>query len=359
MSFIQDNFNFLRIKIHSELIGLSRKDQREKYNLIQNETRQRLQRSFENCNNRSDFYVEALQELKLFESEYLFMNIFFEEKCEVIINKLIDKDLFEFEQLDSELPLLTNFYTFIKETYVSYKKPISNRDIDFFLKKEFMRLTGISERDWLFENDTQNKVLRVYSKWLISKLSQKGNDVEITNSMLLFTKIFNYYPVFTIEFTNRSLIFLSTFLRGINSYFQNGELLYLFPPIEKTRKILGRILYREEFIHSPLTDRADYDFYSPGYLIKRNELDERVRKAKIFSQSFLESSFVDIFLIVNLCELRFRWTIVNRLNEKIDLGYYPKESELMDINSLKGDSDFIRIRNEFFARFYLFEYIEL
>ena len=60
MSFYSANKNFIHIKLHIEMKGLSDKDKLDKYVNIKAETRKRLQEAYLLSNNLYDFYEEAL-----------------------------------------------------------------------------------------------------------------------------------------------------------------------------------------------------------------------------------------------------------------------------------------------------------
>ena len=79
MGFYQDNKNFIKLKLHSEMKGLSNEEKLIKYIAIKEETRKRLKSSYRKCDKISNFYKEAFEQLAFYETEFLLLNLYFEK----------------------------------------------------------------------------------------------------------------------------------------------------------------------------------------------------------------------------------------------------------------------------------------
>ena len=86
MSFYSDNENFIKIKLLSEMKGLSDEEKLSKYVNIKVETRKRLKKAYSSSEDLCKFYEEAFEHVLFFEQEFLIINLFFEKKCNSIFN---------------------------------------------------------------------------------------------------------------------------------------------------------------------------------------------------------------------------------------------------------------------------------
>ncbi|MDP2384757.1 MAG: hypothetical protein Q8M29_00165 [Bacteroidota bacterium] len=209
MSFLIKNENFVRIKFHSDMKGMSHDARVEHYNkYLKDETLKRLKDYFKapiqigisNSNTNADLftennkivsqkksdYIEVLNLLKDFEFENIVKSIYFENGTdelfyhlrEVILESEPDKFIDQYGLLN-----------FIKEKNTSKV----NIKISDFLFSFFEKTIQLTLNDWNSENKTRHQTIHKLCNWIEQKVFENKSENEIAITLFHYTKYWNMY----------------------------------------------------------------------------------------------------------------------------------------------------------------------
>lgn len=359
MCFSDDNKYYIFHSLIKAMNGLSDEEKIKKYEDIQEEVRQRLKASYLKCTNKIKFYEEAFEILALYEADYLILNLFYENDSITIINYLYQKKLSENLKL-KKLDLISNKY-FLHVVYISnHKKMFRNEDEGLFLKSAFSSIVEeISPGDWSWkpEFENSNPIIAKYSKWALYNLKSEVNLERVLQSFILFVKIWNCFDEFKRTFNRKAILFYSYIISEYEKKLIAKEMVILYSFIYTLEGIFSHLFVDIEYI--PLLDTKDSINYKSGYIARRKEFNDKIKRAeRIFSISKVNSIF-GLFEIIKETEEE---AIIERaqfvLKQKLENYELPSYQALIEINKLHLNNENAQeVRKYLYEKLYLFEFI--
>jgi len=348
MTFIEDNKNFINIKLHAEMKGLSDDEKLKKYRLEnQEDTQKRLKKYYIKCIKKLDFYSEAFEYLSFFESDYLMLNLFLEKEANVLITFLSYNSFNNLNFVDKE-SISYNFWVFVNKN--------SEEDIvSEFLKTELYQLLGISENDWVNENKNYYPVITKYAEWLIKAVEDEVDSNKIMFTYILFSKLWNHFSVFNEQFNTKAIRFYNIINEKFDDLKNHGIFLNLNNLIIRIKDNQNELMVNE-INYFPLLDNEINQSYSNGYIIQRDKFNERVKQSEMLCSSYIDKSYHFIFnLMINeekvICNKLYHKDIVGKLNNF----QFPDSEEIRQIGEIEVGENTDRLKNDFFRSLYIFE----
>lgn len=349
MSFISDNINFIKIELHTAMRGLSDSDKLAEYELKKTDCRGRLKTSYLNCSNKLSFYKEAFQELYLFETDFLMLNLFLEKDVKHLF-ALLSHNSFNNLNFQNEDSISNKFYCYMKEQ--SYDDNISK-----FLKSEFINLLNITPRDWSNEiENLDSPVIKAYGRWLINISNDKQIiDQQLIFSYFIFCKLWNNYARYSDKFDLNIASYYST----INNQFDESIKIGIYPKLFELVNIIKK--YKEELFiteikHYPLLDNSNIIDYGIGYTKNRAEFIKRCESSNLLCSSYKDKSFGFIFDLMNDNQEIF---VINKLYyedifNKLNIFQLPDSLDLKEIIENNYSEKVNSLKKDFLRRLYIY-----
>ncbi|MCG1037711.1 hypothetical protein [Polaribacter sargassicola] len=343
MSFYSANKNFIHIKLHSEMNGLSDIEKLDKYENIKVEMRKRLREAYVTCNNLYEFYEETFEHLLYFEQELLIINLFFEQDCNRIFNYI------KFGKL-SELKFNKSFLFSYK--FINYMNNCFSEDeVTDFLKFELTELLSLKADDWDSLITNRNSIIKKYATWLIVSNKTSINKQVNIYSYLLLCKIWNHYVNYIEHFDEKSIVFYNTLNKTFTALVNKGEYVNLNQIVIDLRIWMKSLLFKD-LNYYPILDNKIKS--TTGYNLQRNKLKDNIRLSKFLSKSYEKESYSNIFKMMVgkdhvYCDM-FKKEINNKLNQLI----LPDKHDLDTIIKLSFEKKQEQIKNEFLRRLYIY-----
>ena len=317
MCFRKNNENFIRIKLFSEMKGLTDSEKLEKYLSLKEEVYKRLKESYFNCSSKSSFYKDIFQVLGFYDGDYLILNLLLDENCIEIINDLKEINIFEDEVIkvtNANLISYSFFNIIKKDLHFTEDKLVT------FLKDNIIELTQtIKVNDWRNDNEKSNPLINK----IIDSISIDNNENSIF-IYYLFLKIWNCFDMFSKPFNNIKGIVL--YNRFIN-FFDKVDGHDFFDLYRKLEELPIHLFVRPSYF--PVIDDKDDLQYKNGYKIKRTEFFKIIESFRNRSEISASMSFVELIKtyynsedikLVEIC----KETIITKLN----LLEYPNTDEI-------------------------------
>lgn len=346
MSFKIENQYFIKNKLYAEMRGLGLIQRLVKYSIIKDEVRGRIENAYSTITDKISFYKELFEVLSDYESDYLFINLFFEDECADIVNGLNDSNTFHSDLQFSSMVFSGDFYHFIIG-----KNRIISSDIIEFVKKEFSYfIPDITPKDW--QNDELRKypIIHKFTDFLDKNLRTNNIDFSIY-PFLLLVKIWNCFSAFSSPFNNLKAIVLYDYVIRIMN--KNAETFEIFH--NKLKMNFDNFLVADVYI--PLLDNKDEVKYSSGYLKKRDEYHEKFNSILIIVNTNEKENYFELLKKIkdnpssNLSE-----KCKSLIYKKLQAFCYPNDEELNQIRKLEfTNNELSEFRNDFFHKLYLFE----
>ena len=353
MSFIDENRNFINIKLHFEMKGLSYSDRQIKYLLIKEQVQLRLKESYSKSKDKSLFYKETFEVLKDYESEYLFLNLFFENDASEIINYLINNNTFCDFTFKDNISLFDSFIYFIQT-----KKSFYEKDLIEFIKITFIDIVdNLEEFDWKNENERINGLIVKYSDYIINHF-QFGDKLRIIDSFLLFSKIWNHFSEYIYPFNNKKAIILYNSLNHCLDIIEIYEKPFLYIFIQKIESLFSSLFFKLKYI--PIIDNSSNESYKTGYIIQRDLFNQKFEYYKNLNSISFNDNYLDLFIKIDqINDDKIYKKIKDIIQKKIESFHFPEIEEINSIIKLELAEKAKDLRKSLFKSFYLFDYIKL
>ncbi len=353
MGFQSDNKNFIHIRLRSEMKELDPDERQNRYEKIRRDTRKRYYNSY-NENDKLNFYREVILTLSEFEIDFIFRNIFFEKDLVAIVTFLENSGCLKPElrqYFRSHLNLL--FFDEISSKINSNGQYIK-ADLENFVKQQFINsVESVRESDWVSESIHNNPLITKYADWLTVQLSGIPNEKHI-DSFILFTKIWNHFPVFTNPFHNsKAIVFYTRLIDHIEVALKISDAFYLEELLTKTK--LKDVVPPIEYL--PLLDDYDSESYKPGYIIIRSRFNELLDQYKFKNSINKSNSYDDLInTYFNSEDQSIRKKVLKSIEDKLASFMIPTRLEINFLykEDVDKSDDLVQL---FIHRLYLIELI--
>ena len=343
MGFYKDNENFIIIKLHREMIGLSDEEKIMQYEIIKAETRKRLKSSYNNCDNTFGFYEEAFNNLFFYDLGFLLTNLFFEKNASDIFLYLSNGSL-SISKINHRESFSSNFYNDMMNAFSK------NLEVDF-LKLEFTKLLDLNSGDWKSVHTNHNEIVKKYAFWLI-EINKKNIQTDLNiYSYFLFCKIWNSYDSYRENFSEKAIVFYNTLNKKIKKLFKEEFYIDLSEMINELQDVKDA-LFIEDLEFYPLLDQEEHDI--SGYVIQRELFNKYVKLSKTLRKTYVNDSFEAIFDTILGAESILCRKLENEINKKLDRFHIPSQNELDSIinKNLEGKKKLVLQR--FLKRLYIY-----
>jgi|TARA_R110001592_G_scaffold90485_2_gene266008 hypothetical protein len=343
MSFYSDNENFIKIKLLSEMKGLSDEEKLSKYVNIKVETRKRLKKAYSSSEDLCKFYEEAFAHVLFFEQEFLIINLFFEKECNSIFNYIKFGELSEL-QLDTVNLFSYKFINHMNNCF-------SEDEVSEFLKVELTELLSLEKSDWDSLILNRNSIVKKYALWLIESNRTKINSKVNIFSYLLFCKIWNYFESYNEHFDSKAIVFYNSLNEKFTELLNKEVYVNLNQIVVEIQIGMQGLLFKD-LTYYPILDNHTQS--SNGYILQRNKFNENVKLSEFLCKSYAKESIVTIFKMMIGKEVVFSDRLQKEINEKLNRNILPSEKELEEIVNLELEGRQNEIRYDFLKRLYIF-----
>ncbi|WP_026708925.1 hypothetical protein [Flavobacterium frigidarium] len=364
MSFFSKNENFIKIKFHSDMRGMSLEQKIFHYNkYLKKDTLKRLkeylQRSEEELKNEDlnseDFnlftssqnelqnktrdYLEVIDLLKDFEFESILNSIYFEGFNKQLLSVLG-------EQLIKSKPI--DF----QDKFLILNPLKNNEDLAKIILTEQLNLTN---NDWLIESVNQNPIVKKLTVWIGLKLIEKNSESEIT------LVLFHYAKFWKTKYSNpyneiKGIVLLNDLILTLNKELQNLKINFKIV-LNELSKILDSLLFNinsPPFLENELTLRNSK---VPGYGKKLNEFNLLLEQSCKYLVNYDKLSNKELFKKYFDADESIQKLIFEIIKNRFSNEYIPNSYDIdyFNENYLQCINDSQKL-NEFYNRInYLFE----
>lgn len=337
MSFYQENKNFITIKLHSEMKGLTDDEKLIRYETIKEETRKRLKKFYLKSQRVKNFYEEIFEQLAFYETDYLLLNLFFEKN----VNGL-------FYHLSNDDSIHLNFKNEESFSYDFWKFMEGSCDVSKFLKTEFIPLLKIPEQEWSTKNEKTHDIIRVFPKIFLNPEELKH---EVSYYLLL--KLWNHFDKY-----NKDLNTTSTMLYYlVNAEFDKLKNKGIYVNLNKMINELNQNiddLFVTNLEYYPLLNKSDKSIFSKGFYTQLDEFNKRVELSKDLCKSYINEPYDSIFHALIGKNTIICDKIQNDLNQKLDRLEMPDSNEIETIKNIEDNNDVNSVKNDFLRRLYIY-----
>lgn len=358
MSFNDNNKYFIFHNLNREMKGLTDTEKRKKYENIKKEVRTRVKESYSRIINKGTFYQEIFEALSFYEADYLMINLFYEDDAVSIIGFLYKNKLFDGLVLSNTESITYKYYTFLLSRF-SCKGNYNNEDEVEFLKVNILNyIKNISDHDWKEKDGKEggHPMVSKYSKWIAYNLHDKINYPNLLGSFMCFVKVWNYYDIFSKPFNNTKAILFYTHIISPNDN-EDSKIGNLYEFVNELSRVFSDLFVNIKYV--PLIDERDSINYKAGYVLKRKELNNTLKRAEKLISLNNYNSILNLFVSIDLyTEPMILEKIQTIIKKKLNNHEIPSYGDLIEIKELKliGEAD--QIRQNLFERLYLFELIK-
>lgn len=315
MSFVSSNENFIRIKLYSDMRGMSLQGRIAHYEkFLKTDTLRRLndyfkpakqasepqsdygdlfERNTKETNQKRTDYEEILRLLKDFEFDTIIKSIYFEENADELFYHL----------KETIVECVPSGYQDEYSILDLFKKPNGSQtkiSVTDFIRSIFISDLDISLNDWNSENKTRHQTIYKLCDWLEKKLKEEQSEREIMRLLFHYTKYWNIY--FARLSDDAKKIFLLNRLSGLfetkGHEFAiniNGILQQLENELSKILSIysLPPFLVTKEYLTScNIKATTGYESQIGRFLTVRNETNNYFRNFAVMSfKELLDESF--------------------------------------------------------------------
>lgn len=361
MSFFNDNQNFIRIKLQSDLKGKSLGERKEIYNRLQHETRNRIIRSQQKAlllSDRIKNYKELFEVLGEFEFDYLLMSIFFDSDCEKIILE-IGSHIIKFKPNEYDdkysLVLMINFML------LNFNRGGMRLYLVTFFRELFKKPT--LEMD--SKEERRNDLVTRFCQWLEENVKNTQNETEIQSTLIHFSKVWQI--LYNNPFDQIKGVVLLHGIISVIKKMPKDEVEKLFKNMAVCKDILSNTLV--PVVVPPLWDeeviRLSGHRILEGF---KNKLIE-FNQLYLVQKSVIEPEVVDIFSVDFTSYYRSNKLVQEKLSNviftNIASGKLPTRGALELLEQLsskskaEGGIDSKKLRLEVYRRTYSLENLKL
>jgi hypothetical protein len=368
MSFFSKNENFIKIKFHSDMRGMSLEQKIFHYNTyLKKDTLKRLKEYLKSSEeklenedfNSEDFnlftssknelqnktkdYLEVIDLLKEFEFESILHSIYFEGSNKQLLSVLS-------EQLIKNKP-----YDF-QDKFLILDSLKNNGDLTQIILTEKLNLTN---NDWLEESVNRNPIVKKLTEWIGLKLIESNTETEIK------LVLFHYAKFWKTKYSNpynelKGVVLLNELISTLKKELQNLKINFKIV-LNELYLIFNSLLFNinlPPFLENEFTLRKSK---MPGYGIKKNEFNLLLEESCKYLINYDKLSNKELFEKYFDSEETIQKLIFGIIKNRYSNEYIPSSHDIDYFNEnyleCKNDSQkliefFIRINYFFEMRTY-------
>lgn len=283
--------------------------------------------------------------------ETIIVNLFFEESCVEIINKLKSLDYYDSEWVFEANSFGMRFYKFIKERETFNASTIY----------EFIILIVCNLNVNIKAIDFQNNLIDSFAldRKITEGILQQIQDGDIKNAVILYLvylKIWNHFDIYNEPFNNQKAQLINDIFskkiwpKDLISY----EVYFEFE--QNVKQVLKSLSLNDIYI--PFFDDKVNSFYSEIYLKSRNKLIMNIEKLFEYDLTDETEPYFSLIedVISNPSENRYKKDIIL---SKVDKQMMPSEEDIKMFVKLFESSSERELGKWLLATFYLYEFVEL
>lgn len=320
MGFKNDNENFIRIELISNLKKETEVESIVLYQKIKKKTRDRIKKSYNENDNLAFFYNEIYDCLIQYEFEYITSNLFLEKDAEAIFAYI------QFSNI--QIPNINPINEFYHKYYSHMCENFHPNTLEDFLKEEFCNMLSMDQTQWISNNENSNEIVKCFGKWIFQNNKKEHNSISNTVGYLLLCKIWNYYDAYAK--VEKTIILLNT----INKEFQSLAEKNTYVNLEKIYDDFKRLksnLFNTNNIFFPILDSIKQQ--PLGLVNQKNKFKKNINLSKKLSEDISHKSFEDLFNLMNENEEKlYIDKLNNNLHYKLDNYQIASENEIETIN---------------------------
>jgi len=294
MKFFEKNRNFITHAFFVGMRNLSREEKLTRYDTfkygsvsIKHEIRERISSFYNNdckINNINEFYEELFEFFSEYESDFIFMNLLYENKAVDIINHLLISKKLNNIFLREENEIAISLHSSIALCHKSNKRYLYS-DLKKILSSYFSKI--LNENNVLNKNDFS--IIKLYSKWLVENITK--NPFEAKQSFLCFVALWPFLKEKSIS--EKSIYFYHSLILELN----NGKIEYWYDFILFQENYFKQLFV--SIIHVPLINKESMVSFSPGYLAKKDELKKIFEKSKKYKDLHQMTNLINLLKTMN------------------------------------------------------------
>ncbi len=363
MSFLDKNKNFINIKFHSDMRGMSLDQKLFHYNTsLKKDTLKRLKEYLKNSEdeidnedfknedlnlftstqkvlqNKTRDYLEIIDLLKDFEFESILYSIYFEDSNKKLLSLLDDK-------------LIKNKPIDFHDEFLILDSLKNNGNLTQIILTEHLNLT---DKDWLEESVNRNPIVKKLTEWLGLKLIQNNTESEIKLVLFHFAKFWKT------KYTNpyneiKGIVLLNDLISTLRKELQNLKI--------DLKKILNELFFYLDslfydidlppFLENELTLRKSK---IPGYEIKKNELKLLLEESCNYLINYDKLTNKELFIKYFDSNENIQRLIFENIKNRLSNNYKCNENEIEYFieHFLSNNNDSQQLIKYFFKSNYLF-----
>lgn len=344
MSFLNENQNFIKFKLHGEMkdktieervlhytTSTLKKDSQERIKsylkkLYQDES-QNFDANLFNKNEkevkqRVEAYSEILNLFKDYEFESILYSIYFDSLSDQLFDAL-SKQIKEsvphsFKDNFQLLKLLNNETPFL-----------NNSRINGYLNNIFTQYLGLGKGDWEREDSKRNEIVTKLNVWLENKLKEEGSENEIRFILFHYTKVWNMF--FSSPYNDvKGIILLNGMSSSIKKSSNNLKVNINSILMELSSKLntLYCSISPSPFLETLDVANSRKPVALPGYIKQLSGFNDVKRESNQFLLDFEKMSFQNLIKLYFESKEDIQRKLSVILFQKIDQGKMPKLEDL-------------------------------
>jgi hypothetical protein len=353
MTFFATNNYFIQQVFFIGMKNLSQQEKISRYNTfryskltIKEEVRERIFNYYKENerNNIENFYEELFDLLSEYESDYLLLNLLYEQESVKIVNYLLN---------NNKLKNLLFKGTYKIEEYFFANLILKHRRNKIYTTLDYKKFINSYISDLLNIDNILNAdhflLIKLYSHWLIKNISI--NIFECKRSFFYFIALWPFMNSYSIN--EKSIYFYHCLITDLNNNTSEGLHEFLSFHEKSFRDLFVSIT------HVPLIKRNSSVVFKNGYLIKKESFETFIEISKKIDEVTNTSKIGDLLIIMNnLKDSNLLLKNLEVFNSKTTNKLVSKEN-VLEIVMLELNEKTNLIRLNLLKKQYRFEYFNL
>lgn len=295
-----------------------------------------------------NFYNDAFECLGFYETDFLLLNLFYEDDCFDLLNLILIGNGIS-EQNLSKNNFLAN--EMLKYSTLLFEKSKLKVGIQFSIH----HLNKIMDQDILklVENarENENPFVTKYAKFLISNINDNFDTCLF--SIHLFTKLCEHFGYVASQNTRKALIYFSVLINMFDVKVKERIWVKLFD-FDVALKLQFKGLFSN---HYKSFGDDEYNLNNnPAFISKLQEYRTRITLSKVLNDSYENNSYVELF---DIMESYYNEAVIDRISKEIFRRIYNHDFPSLDDLSKINQKKFIAlieedIKKKFFKTLYYY-----
>jgi DnaK suppressor protein len=353
MTFFESNKHFIQQVFFIGMKNLSQQERISRYNtfrysklIVKEEVRERIFNYYKENekNNIENIYAELFELLSEYESDYLLLNLLYEQESVKIVNHLLNNNRLNNLLFKGKYKIAENYFANIILNHRS-NKIYTTLNYKNFINSYISNTLNIDN----IINTDHFLLIKLYSHWLIKNISI--NIYECKRSFFYFIALWPFLNSWSIN--EKSIYFYHCLITDLNN--NSSEGLHEFLSYYEN-------CFRDLFVsitHVPLINKNSSVVFTKGYLIKRKSFEAFIEISKKIDQVNYSSKISDLLNIMNnLKDSNLLLKNIEVFNNKTINKIVSKEN-ILEIATLELNEKTNLIRLNLLKKQYRFEYFNI